>query len=103
MTEQTKTQIKICISADNTITNDEQKHIDRALGRNNGRTRKALISTKEAASLLECSVMTLYRYEKKGSVSAIRYSARKIRWDKDEVTSFRDNGFLPPSVRAIAA
>ena len=54
---------------------------------NEGETRpkEKLIQTKEAAAILEACGKTVFRYEQRGLLHAIRRSKRCIRWRKSEV------------------
>jgi hypothetical protein len=92
MTEQTGATIRAAMSIDTTITPEEEKHLRRALGERRGKQSRTLITTTEACEILECNPVTLRRYENRGLITAIRYSQRKIRWDRDDVLELRDNG-----------
>lgn len=52
---------------------------------------RELLTTKQTASLLEYHPESVKRLAREGKLHAIRYSTRKIRFDRDEVLRFRDN------------
>ena len=47
--------------------------------------KKRLISTNQAAEILQIHVATVREYARKGVLTPIRFSARKIRFDLDEI------------------
>ena len=55
-------------------------------------TRPKLIPRKAAAEILGCCVMTIKRLEKRGSLKAIRFSARRVRLDEAQVLDLARNG-----------
>ena len=85
----TATTIKNLLAADPEIKTDHRAAILKAV--ENAPKRK-LISKKTACELLECCGVTLLKYERAGLIKAIRYSARKIRYDLAEIEDLRDNG-----------
>lgn len=90
MTIETRTRIEDSLKFDQTLTPSTRKHLKRALG---DKTKRTLITTKEACAILGCCSMTLYRMEKERNlIKAIRYSQRKLRWDKDEILDLLNNG-----------
>jgi predicted DNA-binding transcriptional regulator AlpA len=88
----TREKIELILEIDQTVTKEERKHFNRGLRAENGNTRRTLITTKEACEILGVSSMTLSRYEKRGYLSPIRYTQRKIRWDRDDIYDFLNNG-----------
>lgn len=57
------------------------------------RKRRDLINAKEACSILGLgSRMTLYNWMKRGIVHPIRFTARKVRYDRYEIESIATNG-----------
>ena len=61
-------------------------------------TRPKLIPRKAAAEILDCCVMTIKRLEKRGELTSIRFSARRVRLDEAEVLEFARNGIQEEEV-----
>ena len=62
-------------------------------------TRPKLITRKQAATdYLDCCVMTIKRLEKRGFLTPIRFSARRVRLDEAEVLEFARNGIQAVAV-----
>jgi len=55
-------------------------------------TRPTLIQRKKAAEILDCCTMTIKRLEKRGALTPIRFSARRVRLDEVQVLDFARNG-----------
>ena len=55
-------------------------------------TRPTLITRKQAADILGVCAESVKRYEKKGLVRAIRFTARRLRYDEAEIIDFANNG-----------
>jgi predicted DNA-binding transcriptional regulator AlpA len=91
---QTQGTLRTVLDLDETLTKDEKKHIKRALGDTGGKQNRALITTKEACEILGICRLTLSRYVDHGMLAPIRYTKRKIRWDRDEIEFFKNNGSL---------
>ena len=92
MLPNTKTIIEAALGSDATITHDEKRKIQSALDPGASSPKRTLITTEQAAEIVGVSTVTLRQYEKKGLLTPIRYSARRIRWDRDEVEAFRRQG-----------
>ncbi|MFC1762223.1 helix-turn-helix transcriptional regulator [Planctomycetota bacterium] len=91
MLTNTKTIIEAAMNGDATLTQEQRATIAAAL--NPGKKEKPkLITTKQAAKVLDVSTVTLRKYEKQGLLHPIRYTRRRIRWDLNEVEAFRDRG-----------
>jgi predicted DNA-binding transcriptional regulator AlpA len=90
MLERTKEHILLALSSDPDISGQLAKRVFSLL---EGKSpRRKLISTRDACEILNCHPITLRRLEKRGHFKAIRLSARKIRWDRDEIQNFADYG-----------
>jgi len=84
--------IKTLVETDSTATHQERMAVLAALDPKESKRRVIPITTKEAADLIGCHVITLRRYEKLGLIKLIRYNARRIRWDRNEVERFIAEG-----------
>ena len=90
MQDITREHIKLALASDPEISGHMKKRVFSFL---EGKSpRRKLISTRDACEILDCHPVTLRRLEKRGYVRAIRLSARKIRWDRDEIQNFADYG-----------
>ena len=54
-------------------------------GGNKGNGRPKMLTTREAAAVLECCPKTVLRYAKRGALIPARRSARCLRWRQDQV------------------
>ena len=90
MQEQTRKYIELALAGDPTIDQPMKK---KALKLLEGRSEhRRLITTKRACELLSCHPLTLRRMEKRGHIQAIRYSARRLRWDESQILEFANCG-----------
>ncbi|MBI9020850.1 MAG: hypothetical protein JEZ10_06310 [Verrucomicrobia bacterium] len=55
-------------------------------------TRPKLITRKQAAEILDCCTMTIKRLEKRGALTPIRFSARRVRLDEAQVLELARTG-----------
>ncbi len=86
----TKAFIQHAIDADDTVTKDERRLIERAIGTS---PKRILITTKQACEILDVTPRTLSRYHKTGLIKpAVYRNGRYIRWDKDEIEEFKYSG-----------
>ncbi len=86
MTDQTRTIIMTVIKSDPTVTEDERRSIKEALqGKAGGDELSRLLNASEACKLLGCCRKTLYTYEQKGQIRAIRHSKRHLRYPLADV------------------
>jgi len=89
----TKAVIEAAIGGDATITKEQKDKIKSILTpKASCSAKRSLITTKQAASILDVSTVTLRKYAKKGLLKPIRYTARRIRWDRDEIELFKSQG-----------
>lgn len=58
--------------------------------------KKDLITTKQAAEILEIHPVTLRRHAKAGHINVIRYSSRKIRFDRTEIIAYANGEKMKP-------
>ena len=90
MQKQTKKHIELALESDPDINKRMRK---KALDLLEGKTeRRQLITTRYACEILGCHPLTLRRMEKRGHIQAIRYSARRLRWDKNQIIEFSNRG-----------
>ena len=54
--------------------------------------RSRLLSTKAAAEMLGVHVATLRLYGKQGLLTPVRFTARKIRWSEEDISTFMMTG-----------
>ena len=80
MTSQTKELILAVIKSDPTVTEDERRSIKEALQGKAGDELSRLLNAGEACKLLGCCRKTLYTYERKGQIRAVRHSKRHLRY-----------------------
>ena len=92
MLPNTKTIIEAALCSDVTISTEQKDKIQSVLNPKASKLKRTLITTKKASEILEVSAVTLRKYEKKGLLTPIRYTARRIRWDHDEVETFKLQG-----------
>lgn len=59
---------------------------------NQENTKRDLITTKQTAGVLEVHPETVKRYAKQGLLHPIRFSKRRMRFDRAEVLQFLNNG-----------
>ena len=67
-----------------TLTPEEARRIRDAV-QADGPVRDRLLTTRSAADILDCHPKTVFEYEKRGLIHAIRRSSRHIRWRASEV------------------
>ncbi len=83
--------ISTLLRSDSTVSPEDRRLILQTCRRGVTR-RKRLCTAKQAADLLACHVKTVYRYSERGLLHPIRYSARKVRFDLDEIERFVAGG-----------
>ena len=92
MLPNTKTIIEAALGSDATISRERKDEIQSVLNPQASSQKRILITTKKASEILEVSVVTLRKYEKRGLLTPIRYTARRIRWDRKDVETFKMQG-----------
>ena len=83
MTNELKQAIELALQAGR-ATPDERHRILDAL-KNDVPVRDRLLTTRSAAEVLQVHPKTVFEYEKRGLIHAIRRSSRHIRWKASEV------------------
>jgi MerR HTH family regulatory protein len=83
--------IETIISLDPETTPEQKKVALNAL-KGTASKRRRLGTAKDAAGILKIHVKTLRQYEKRGLVTSIRYSRRKVRYDLDEIENLAFTG-----------
>lgn len=89
---QTRQIIEAAIKSDPTATPEQKKRVLDALKDRPQNARPKLITRKQAAELLDCCVMTVKRMEKRGHLTPVRFSARRVRLNEAEVLSVSCSG-----------
>ena len=84
MNDATYTAISMFLLADETVSEEKQRELLAACRRVQRKHRK-LVTIRKAAEILDCHPRTVERYARKGLLSQIRHSPRKIRYDLAEV------------------
>ena len=59
---------------------------------NRAQRHRQLVTARKAGETLGCHPKTVERYAKRGLLTVIRFSARKLRYDLDEVEAFANDG-----------
>lgn len=83
MTDELKNAIELALQLGH-ATQEERRRIIDAL-RADGPVRDRLLTTRSAAEVLQVHPKTVFEYEKRGLIHAIRRSSRHIRWKASEV------------------
>lgn len=84
--------INALLLSDPTVTSEQRAQIVKACRQSRQRQRRRLGSAKQAAEILRCHPKTVYRYVQRGLLTAIHYSARRVRFDLDAVEEFAASG-----------
>jgi hypothetical protein len=93
MLTNTQTIVETVLASDPSVDPDMGKRaLDLLQGKAKDSPRPVPITTKEACSILSVSSVTLRRYAKRGLLHPIRHTARRHRWDRNQVEQFRDFG-----------
>lgn len=91
MKPETLTAITMLLKADATIDSDRFREVVAACRREQRKHRR-LITVGKAAEMLACHPKTIERYARKGLLTLVRFSPRKVRYDQDEMEAFASNG-----------
>lgn len=86
----TQTTIQTVIDADPTISPDQRKAILRACEAEQPRRR--LGTVRQAAAALDVCPKTIQRYAAMGLLRPVRITARRVRYDLDEVERLANHG-----------
>ncbi len=90
MTQATINAIRALLKSDATVTAEHTESILRSCKQTN--VRRHLINAREAMSILGVARPTLRAYVKQACLHQFNFSARKVRFDADEVQRFANNG-----------
>lgn len=93
MKETTIALLKTVLSGDDTITPEHMDAILKACQK--PAPRRKLISARQAMEILDISRPTLREYVKRGALSQINLSLRKVRFDAEEVNRLAYLGTQP--------
>ena len=86
------TCIRLLVESDASVTPEHRGEILRVCKRDPSRRRRRLGTVRQAAEILGCHTRTIERYAKRGLVTPVQYSTRKIRYDLDEIEALADRG-----------
>ena len=92
MKQETISGIRTFLAADETVPKDKIETILRSIRLTTAKHRH-LIGARQAMEILGgISRPTLRSYVRKGYISQIGFSSRKVRFDEEEIRNFADNG-----------
>ena len=95
---QSKDIIVAALNADPTATPAQKRRVLDALSDTQQR-KDRMLSTRQACELLGgIHTITLRRLEKRGILTPVRYSKRKLRWRESQLTEFLANGITGSEV-----
>ena len=83
MTKELKQAVELALQAGRATPEERRRILDAVQA--DGPVRDRLLTTKSAADILQCHFKTVFQYEKRGLIHAIRRSSRHIRWKASEV------------------
>lgn len=83
MTKELKNAIELALVAGRATPDERRRILDAAELDSPARDR--LLTTRSAADVLQVHPKTVFEYEKRGLIHAIRRSTRHIRWKASEV------------------
>ena len=83
MTKELKNAIELALQAGRATPDERRRILDAAQA--DGPVRDRLLTTRSAADALQCHPKTVFVYEKRGLIHAVRRSCRHIRWKASEI------------------
>ena len=86
------TCIRLLIESDGSVTPEHRREILKVCKRDPSRKRRRLGTKRDVAEILGCHPETVKRYAKRGALKPIHFSARKVRYDMDEVEALAERG-----------
>ena len=95
MKQETIDVVRSILAADETVSKDKLESVLRNL-RQTTASHRHLIGARQAMEILGVSRPTLRSYMKRGFITQIAFSSRKVRFDEDEIRRFADNGAPQP-------
>ena len=95
MKPETLSVIRSILTSDDSVTKDKIETILRSIRQTTAQHRR-LIGARQAMEILGVSRPTLRSYMKRGFITQIAFSSRKVRFDEDEIRRFADNGAPQP-------
>ena len=90
MKQQTSDLIASLLASDETVSPEMRDYLLKAMRQSV--PKRKLISAKEAMALLDVSRPTLRDYAKRGVLEQVNLSARKVRFDEQEVVRLAYSG-----------
>jgi hypothetical protein len=85
MKRETLSTIGTLLQADPTVSEENTGRLLEMIQNPKKPKPKDLISTKEAAAILKIHPKSLWRWQALGYIQPIRYTARRVRWNFDDV------------------
>ncbi|MBU0676920.1 MAG: helix-turn-helix domain-containing protein [Verrucomicrobia bacterium] len=92
MKTETKTTIETILNADGSLSDSEREVITKALA--GGNTRRRMGTARQAAEILGVHPRTVHRYARMGLLHPARQTARRIRFDLEEVSRLSTEGVV---------
>lgn len=83
MTKELKQAIELALQAGRATPDERRRVLDAVQAA--GPVRDRLLTTRSAADVLQVHPKTVFQYEKRGLIHAVRRSCRHIRWKASEV------------------
>ena len=83
MTKELKQAIELALQAGRATPDERRRVLDAVQA--DGPVRDRLLTTRSAADVLQVHPKTVFQYEKRGLIRAVRRSCRHIRWKASEV------------------
>ena len=83
MTKELKNAIELALQAGRATPEERRRILDAVQA--DGPVRDRLLTTKSAADVLQVHPKTVFEYERRGQLHAVRRSCRHIRWKASEV------------------
>lgn len=91
MKDLTKKLIRLVLDTDDSVSEDHRLKILRALSERPALPPK-LLTRKDVAIILGVHTETVKRYTRRGLLRQINFTARKVRYDQEEVLLFASSG-----------
>ena len=83
MNRELKQAIELALQAGRATADERRRVLDAVQA--DGPVRDRLLTTRSAADVLQCHPKTVFVYEQRGLIHAVRRSCRHIRWRASEI------------------
>ena len=90
MTDELKNALLLALQAGRATPEERRRILDSV--KTESRPREKLLTTRAAATILECHPKTVFRYRAAGLLKCVRRSKRCIRWRQSEVEQLAMEG-----------